>query len=87
MKRVSVVNKDGSVNWKMCEVTTLACPAARPGHRADSNDCLYTEKGGANKRARIFMNDENNQLDLSTTVKEGNDDLPLDSNISRLGAD
>ena len=78
MKRVSVTDKDGTVKWKMCEVTTLSCPAVRPGRSAVRDDCLYTEMGGANKRARLLRNDENNQLDLSTQVKNEDDDLPLD---------
>ena len=58
-KRVSGVNKDGTVGWKMCEVTTLACPAVNPGSTCvtRSNDGLSDERGGAmtNKRARIIL--------------------------------
>ena len=67
-KRVSVVNKDGTVGWKMCEVTTLACPAVNPGRTCvtRSNDCLSDEKGGAmtNKRARISVSGVDDQSEL-----------------------
>ena len=85
MRRVSVVNKDGTVNWKMCEVTTLACPAVRPGRSAVSNDCLYNEMGGASKRARTVLQNENDQSDLSTILRKENEDLPLDENRPSLG--
>ena len=37
-RRVSTVNKDGSVSWKMCEVTILSCPAVQAGASTVSSD-------------------------------------------------
>ena len=90
-KRVSVVNKDGTVGWKMCEITTLACPLVNPGRMCvtSSNDCLSDERAGAitNKRARIILNEVNDQSELRPRVMKEEEDLPLDSNKEHMGAD
>ena len=78
-KRVSTVNKDGSISWKMCEVAILSCPAVSTGASSVSSDCLYTELSATNKRQRTLLPEECNQLALSTTKKNEVEDLPLDN--------
>ena len=68
-KKMSMVNKDGTIGWKVCEVTELVCPAVYSGAStvSVSNDSLSDERVGTttNKRARILMMSENDQSDLS----------------------
>ena len=68
-KKTSVILKDGTIGWRMCEAVTLACPAVnRDGGPSDvsgqtlSDVCDVT----ANKKARVTRNFEWNQSDLST---------------------
>ena len=71
-KKVSVVNKDGTIGWKTCEVTTLVCPAVNSDASKVSvgGDSLSDEGAGrsANKKARFLMQNVNNQPDLSPTM-------------------
>ena len=52
-KRVSVVTKEGSLGWKMCEGTILVCPAVRRIRRDRVQPDIVLS---ANKRARIWEN-------------------------------
>ena len=47
MKYVSVIKKDGTLGWKMCEGIILACPAVSDvrGDSARRRDTLSDEKG------------------------------------------
>ena len=55
-KRVSVVTKEGSLGWKMCEGTILVCPAVRRTE-AERGDTVQPDiMLSANKRARICEN-------------------------------
>ena len=71
-KRVSVVNKDGSIGWKLCEFTVLECPAANSGASkvGGGGDSLSDERAGAttNKKQRILMRNVNDQSDLSPAM-------------------
>ena len=82
-KRVSVVNKDGTIGWKTCEVNALVCPAVNSGKSkvAVGGSSLSDEREGisTNKKARIFIKNVNNQPDLSPAVMKESEHIPLDN--------
>ena len=68
-KKTSVVMKDGSIGWRMCEVVILACPAVnRDGGPSDVSGQVLSDliDVTANKMALVTRNFEWNQSDLST---------------------
>ena len=70
-KKTSVVNKDGSIGWKMCEAVILACPVGSKNTSAVSNMNLSdNEDVIANKRARVNVIIDVSQSDLSKLEKE-----------------
>ena len=74
-KKMSVVNRDGSIGWTMREVTTLACPLATQGKgiRSDSSadsPAIVGETTSTNKRARILIDQPQSNTQY---VKEGAD--------------
>ena len=67
-KRVSVITKEGSLGWKMCEGTILVCPAVRRV-QSERGDRIQPENMlSANKRARIC---EKEKEPIKSEIKEG----------------
>ena len=70
-KKTSVVNKDGSIGWRMCEAVILACPVGSKNTSAVSNMNLSDNKDViANKRARVNDIIDVSQSDLSKLEKK-----------------
>ena len=57
-KRVSVITKEGSLGWKMCEGTILVCPAVRRTQSDRGNTVKPDVVLSANKRARFCKSNE-----------------------------
>ena len=53
--RMSVINTDGSLGWRMSETTTLACPVSQKTCEASatSQSGLSKETCAANKKVRL----------------------------------
>ena len=77
-KKTSVVNKDGSIGWRMCEAVILACPVGSRNTSAVSDMNLSDNKDViANKRARVNNIFKDSQSDLSTVEKNENKPMTI----------
>ena len=75
VKKMSVINKDGSLGWSRREVTTLACPyAAQSKDVSTSSSASGGGVASTNKKARISVV----QSPHKTQIEEGDADTPLD---------
>ena len=75
VKKMSVINKDGSLGWSRREVTTLACPyAAQSKDISASSSASGGRIASTNKKARISVV----QSPHRTQIEEGDADTPLD---------
>ena len=78
LKKMSVVNKDGSLGWTRREVTTLACPyAAQSKDISTGSSASGGEVTSTNKKARISVVSAD-QPRSCTQIEEGDANTPLD---------
>ena len=87
MKKMSNINKDGTISWTMREVTILRCPATQPAGPRDKISAiapLLASEMGTNKKQRISMSDIVDQSISQHKLPEEQRATPLDSYTDRL---
>ena len=81
-KKMSYIGVDGKLQWKMCEVTILACPYKLiPGQpRAPTEHVQPTslESKGTNQKRRKFEDSHMNQSQHRKTEDQVKEDQPLE---------
>ena len=86
-KKMSNVNKDGTVSWQMREVTILRCPAAQPEGSASKVTAIAPPdlcEMGTNKKMRISVYDDVDQSTPQDNLPEGQQQTPLDRSRNKL---
>ena len=86
-KKMSNVNKDGTVSWQMREVTILRCPAAQPAGSVSKVSAIappHLSETGTNKKQRISVSDDVDQSIPQYNLPEGQHQTPLDRSTDRL---
>ena len=86
-KKMSNINKDGTISWTMREVTILRCPATQPACSGDKISAIAPLLVGdmeANKKPRISVSDDVDQSISQHKLPEGQQTTPVDSSTDRL---
>ena len=86
-KRMSNMNKDGTISWTMTEVTILRCPATQPAGsvgKVSTVAPLHMGEMGTNEKQRISVNDDVDQSTSQYNLPEGQQVTPLDRSTDRL---
>ena len=81
MKKMSIIGKDGNIEWMLREVVSLECPAQKPAvpaYSATTVTSLLPESGGSNKKRRKSIDVKNDQPQLTRTSLTPKEDLLLD---------
>ena len=79
MKKMSVINNDGSLGWLRREVTIMACPKSAQSQDIDTSDVINSSVGiSTNKRARIISEKCADKPHSVTQIRDGTSDIPVD---------
>ena len=81
MKKMSYIEKDGNIGWRLREVTSIECPAKNPGIPVYSAKPMMSsnpESEGTNGKRRKFDVKSMDQPQLSRTSQKVKDDVLLD---------
>ena len=81
-KKMSVIGSEGKLDWKMCEVTILACPMKQiPGQPRVTNKQVLSvseESGGTNNKRRKLEDIVRNQPQDNNLVDQVKENLLLE---------
>ena len=81
MKKMSIIGKDGNIEWRLREFVTLECPAKKPAvpaYSATTVTSVIPESGVTNKKRRKSIDVKNDQPQLTRTSLTVKEDLRLD---------
>ena len=81
MKKMSYIEKDGNIGWRLREVTSIECPAKNPGIPVYSAKPMMSsnpESEGTNGKRRKFDVKSMDQPQLTRTSQKMKDDILLD---------
>ena len=79
MKKMSVINSDGSLGWLRREVTIMACAKSGQSQDIDTSDVINSGVGiSTNKRARISLEKCADKPQSETQIRDSTSDIPVD---------
>ena len=79
MKKMSVINSDGSLGWLRREVTIMACAKSGQSQDIDTSDVINSSVGiSTNKRARILSENCADKPHPVTQIRASTSDIPGD---------